>query len=891
MSEILPTSTPLLSPNLTDQQQAEFALKIAWEELEKQIELIITQTTGISPENARQLSNCFATTKHLCQQLETQMKQAISRLDFHADNSPMSVIEWDSRCRIIRWSPQAEKTFGWTNAEILGKDWHDLSIIDAAECESVNLMANKLLDGSTTRSVSCNRNYTKDGSIIYCEWYSSALKDAEGKVISVLSFGVDVSDRYRTQEELRRRERDFSTIVENSTDVIARYDRELRHLYVNRAVETATGQPPAEFTGKTNLESGMPVQFCNLFDESITKVFQTGKQETIEFEFLTPQGIKHYHSRVIPEFSADNSVETVLTIARDITELKQVELQLRHSEAKFRSIVNSNLIGIFFWDINGNFTDANDFFLNSVNYTREDLLSAKMSWQTMTPPECRCQDAAFAAQLQAKGSVAPTEQEFIRADGSRIPVLLGGTFLEGTQELGVSFVLDITEHKQAEFELQKHQELLVSILKTIPNFLYIYDPQNNKIIYISESVTTMLGYTIQELEEFVTAEVADLLHPEDRLKLIAGMARLKDSTNAQEIDDRDYRIKHKNGEWRWVHDRARIFKKDAAGKTLQIIGSVLDISDRKAAEASLKQQKEVLQTIFDSVPVMLGFLNKNSEIEWVNRHWEEVLGWNSAEMKSRDIFAEFYPDPEYRQDVLDEIQAANRNWSDFKTKVRDGRIIDTCWANITLSDGSRIGIGQDITQRKLAEAELKELNETLEAQVAQRTAELETFFDALPDYIFVVERENMRLSFVNHSLVEFSGFDSRQQMQGKTIFECYPSELAERFCRENLQVFESGKTLHLQEKFARTGGSIYFDTLKIPLRNIDGEVYALIGTSRNITELVEIRQTLSERTIQLEETNKELESFCYSVSHDLRSPLRAIDGFSKSPDRRLRRSV
>ncbi|NJM63824.1 MAG: PAS domain-containing protein, partial [Oscillatoriales cyanobacterium RU_3_3] len=277
----------------------------------------------------------------------------------------------------------------------------------------------------------------------------------------------------------------------------------------------------------------------------------------------------------------------------------------------------------------------------------------------------------------------------------------------------------------------------------------------------------------------------------------------------------------------------------------------------------------------------------NSEIEWVNRHWEEVLGWNSAEMKSRDIFAEFYPDPEYRQDVLDEIQAANRNWSDFKTKVRDGRIIDTCWANITLSDGSRIGIGQDITQRKLAEAELKELNETLEAQVAQRTAELETFFDALPDYIFVVERENMRLSFVNHSLVEFSGFDSRQQMQGKTIFECYPSELAERFCRENLQVFESGKTLHLQEKFARTGGSIYFDTLKIPLRNIDGEVYALIGTSRNITELVEIRQTLSERTIQLEETNKELESFCYSVSHDLRAPLRHISGFVNALKQRL----
>jgi PAS domain S-box-containing protein len=753
MSEILPTSTPLLPPNLTDLSQAESALKIAWEELEKQIELTINQTTGFSPENARQLSNCFATTKHLCQEFKTQMKQAISRLEFHAENSPMAVIEWDSKCRIIRWSPQAEKMFGWTNAEILGQDWHDLSIIDEAECESVNLIVNKLLAGSETRSVSCNRNYTKDRSIIYCEWYSSALKDAEGKVISVLSFGVDVSDRHRTQEELYRRERDFSTIVENSTDVIARYDRELRHLYLNRAVETATGKPPAEFTGKTNLESGMPVQFCNLFDESITKVFQTGKQETIEFEFLTPKGIKHYHCRVIPEFSAVNSVETVLTIARDFTELKQVELQLRHSEAKFRSIVNSNLIGIFFWDINGNFTDANDFFLNSVNYTREDLLASKISWQTMTPPECRCQDAAFAAELQTKGSVAPTEQEFIRADGSRIPVLLGGTFLEGTQELGVSFVLDI--------------------------------------------------------------------------------------------------------------------------------------SDRKAAEASLKQQKEVLQTIFDSVPVMLTFLDKNREISWVNRCWEKVLGWNHEEIKDRDMLAEFYPDPEYRECVLDFIAAATENWADFKTKVRDGRIIDTTWANVRLSDGGYIGIGQDISDRKQAEAELKELNETLEAQVAQRTAELQTFFDTLPDQIFVVERENMRLSFVNHSLVEFSGFDSRQQMQGKTIFECYSSELAERFYRENLQVFESGKTLHLQEKFARSGGSIYFDTLKIPLRNPDGEVYALIGTSRNITELVEIRQTLSERTIQLEATNKELESFCYSVSHDLRAPLRHISGFVNALKQRL----
>ncbi|MCU0545110.1 MAG: PAS domain S-box protein [Oscillatoriaceae cyanobacterium Prado104] len=890
MSEIPRTTALQLTHNLDSLQQAEAALKIAWEQLEQQIEQTIAQTAAIVPNNARQLRDCFDRTKQLCHEFKTQMKQTVSRLNFHVENSPMAVIEWDNRYRIIRWSPQAEKMFGWKNEETVGKDWHDFSIVDEAEGESVNLIANKLLEGSESRSISCHRNYTKDGSIIYCEWYSSTLKDPEGKVISVLSFAIDASERICTQEELHRRERYFSAIAENSTDIIARYDRELRHLYVNRAIETATGKFPAEFIGKTNKESGMPVDFCKLFDEYITQVFLTGQPETIEFEFLNPQGIKHYHCRVLPEFTGDNSIETVLTIARDITELKQVELHLRHSESKFRSIVNSNLMGIFFWDIDGNILDANDFFLNTVNYTRNDLISGRINWQEMTPPEYQILDAQKLAELIVSRMVVPFAKEYVRSDGSRVPVLLGGTLLEGSQNLGVSFVLDLTDRKQAEFELQKQQELLESILKTIPNFLYIYDTESNKIIYISESVTTMLGYTAQELEEFVTAAVADLVHPEDRPKLIAGIQKLKDSMNSQEIDDRDYRIKHKNGEWRWVHDRARIFKNNSEGKTWQIIGSVLDISDRKAAEASLKQQKEVLQTIFDNVPVMLGFLNKNSEIEWVNRHWEEVLGWSCEEMKSGDIFAEFYPDPEYRQYVLDEVQAANRNWSDFKTKVKDGRIIDTCWANINLSDGSRIGIGQDITKRKIAEAELKELNETLEAQVAQRTAELETFFDALPDYIFVVERENMRLSFVNHTMAKFSGFDSRQQMQGKTIFECYPSELAERFYQKNIQVFESGKTLHLQDKFVKAAGSVYLDTFKIPLRNLDGEVYALIGTSRNITELVETKQALSERTVQLEAANKELESFCYSVSHDLRAPLRHISGFVSALKQRLETS-
>lgn len=887
MPEIPVQSASLFQYSITELEQSESALELAWNELEKQTAETIAQIAKAGAANAEEISERLVAAKELRQQLQTKIKQANSRREFHLENSPMAVIEWDSQLRVVRWSPMAEQIFGWSAAEVIGQYWHESSMVDPEDFERVSTAVNQLLHSREPSQVCHHRNCTKDGSVIYCEWYNSALIDAEGKLVSILSFVRDITEQHRTQEKLRQHQQVFRALAENATDIIARFDRELRHLYVNKEVERATGKPRSEFIGKSNRELGIPPHICNLWDEACVKVFRTGKPETIEFDFPTPDGTKYYQSRVIPEFAEDNSVETVLGITRDITKIKQVEAQWHQSEARFRRVVDSNIIGIFFWQINGQITDANQAFLNLVGYTRDDLLENKISWLKITPPKYRSLDEQKLAEMAVSTTAIPYEKEYICSDGSRIPVLIGAAFLEGSEELGVSFVLELTERKQAESELKKQQQLLESIVTTIPNFLYIYDTEIQQNIYANAAVTAMLGYTPKELQDLGSKIFSTLVHPEDRYKLTASMQWLTNSTNPDETKDTDYRIKHKNGEWRWVHDRATIFKKNPAGQIQQIIGSILDISDRKQAEESLKEQNEVLQTIFDNVPVTINLLNQSGEISLVNRHFEKVFGWSLAEIKNRDILVEFYPQPEYRQYVLDFIEAATQKWGDFQTKVRDGRIIDTTWANIRLSDGRCIGIGQDISDRKRVEAELKQLNETLEAQVAQRTAELETFFDALPDQIFVIERDNMRCAFVNQSIADFFGFDSRQQIQGKTIFECYSQELAERFYEENLQVFTSGKTIHYQEKFVVSDGTVYFDTFKIPLRNLQGEVYALIGTARDITELVETKQALSKRTDQLEAVNQELESFCYSVSHDLRAPLRHISGFVNALKQRL----
>jgi PAS domain S-box-containing protein len=127
------------------------------------------------------------------------------------------------------------------------------------------------------------------------------------------------------------------------------------------------------------------------------------------------------------------------------------------------------------------------------------------------------------------------------------------------------------------------------------------------------------------------------------------------------------------------------------------------------AEDETRRQKEILQKIFDHVPVMINFIDEAGRIQLVNPEWERTLGWTLQEIKEQDldIFALCYPDLKYRQEVLKFAAESNGEWQDFKPQLKDGRIIDTSWAIVHLSDGTSIGIGKDVGERKRAEEALR----------------------------------------------------------------------------------------------------------------------------------------------------------------------------------------
>jgi PAS domain S-box-containing protein len=130
---------------------------------------------------------------------------------------------------------------------------------------------------------------------------------------------------------------------------------------------------------------------------------------------------------------------------------------LQQREAKIRRLVDANIIGMFIWNTEGEITDANEGFLAMLGYSREDLVSGRIRWTHLTPPEWGERDILAVEELQATGTAQPWEKEFFRKDGSRVPALVGGAMFEGSGNEGVAFVLDLSEQKRAEEAVRQAQ--------------------------------------------------------------------------------------------------------------------------------------------------------------------------------------------------------------------------------------------------------------------------------------------------------------------------------------------------------------------------------------------------------------------------------------------------
>jgi diguanylate cyclase (GGDEF)-like protein/PAS domain S-box-containing protein len=182
---------------------------------------------------------------------------------------------------------------------------------------------------------------------------------------------------------------------------------------------------------------------------------------------------------ISPIRDSEGVVTGASAIARDISERKRAEAALRASEARSRRLVDANIIGIFIGDLSGRVSEANDAFLKISGYSRDEMFMGTFRWTDMTPAKYDAADTHAIQELRQTGRCTPYEKEYIRKDGTLVPVLLASALFEGSQDECVSFVLDLTERKQAEEHI--HHLADHDVLTGLPNRALLHDRMHQAI--------------------------------------------------------------------------------------------------------------------------------------------------------------------------------------------------------------------------------------------------------------------------------------------------------------------------------------------------------------------------------------------------------------------------
>ena len=242
------------------------------------------------------------------------------------------VITSDSSGTVTFINPVAEVLTGWKNSDAFGKEATEVFNIahEKTRIKIESPITQVLESGVPVGLPEETMLITRNGAEIPIYDTTAPIIDDNGNITGAVVVFQDITERKRILEALARREQEFKALVENAPDIISRFNTQLRYVYVNPAIEKVTGISAETFIGKTNPELNLPEQFCRLCDHRLQEVFQTKQETEFECSLTNASQTTHYHTRLVPELASDGSVQSVLSIYRNITALKLAQAQLIH---------------------------------------------------------------------------------------------------------------------------------------------------------------------------------------------------------------------------------------------------------------------------------------------------------------------------------------------------------------------------------------------------------------------------------------------------------------------------------------------------------------------------------------------------------------------------------
>ena len=732
----------------------------------------------------------------------------------------------------------------------------------------------------------------KDGTIIWALISVRSVNNPDGTIRYFEGTMIDITDRKRTEEALQKSEAYLRLATEASGVAIWDWKIETGELTFNDRWAQIIGYTLPEL-GPVNIETWF--RFCHPDDlrdsTAVINKHLAGETPAYECELRMKHKDGHWvwvlDRGKVTEWGSDGKPVRMTGTHIDISERKRVEEALRKNEAYLRLAVEASGVGI--WDVNVQTGELafNDSWGQLIGYKLPELGPINLdTWKSLIHPD-DLEVATVRAQKHYAGEIPDYECELRvkHKDGHWVWILDRGKVTEwgpdGEPVRMTGTHIDISERKRIEEALRKSEAYLRLAVEASGVAIWEWNIATGAITF-NDCWAQMIGYKLPELAPINIDTWKTLIHPDD-LEVADARAR---KHLAGKIPDYECetRVKHKDGHWVWLLDRGRVTEWGPDGKPVRMTGTHVDITDRKRTEAALQEREATLSSILEAAPVSISIF-KDRVFQVANRVTCETLGYDESELLGQSARMVYANEEEYDR-VGREMTASFREFGvasiQMKLRRKDGAIRDMIMTAAPLHPDNpmagTVSALEDITDRKILEAALKE-----------KRRKLENIIEFLPDATFVIDRYGKVTSW-NRAIELMTGIP-KEEMIGKDNYEyALPFYDERRPLLIDLVLhpetkIEKGYTdihrvgdLLYGEAYTpklKTGKSHLYATASV-LRDDNGEIIAAIESIRDNTE----RKNLEERLIRAEKMEV-LGRLAGGVAHDLNNVLGILVGFSE----------
>ena len=541
----------------------------------------------------------------------------------------------------------------------------------------------------------------------------------------------------------------------------------------------------------------------------------------------------------------------------DINESKKAEEVVKKSEARYRELANFLPEIVFETDLSGKITFFSQTAFEITGFTPEEQEKG-MNMLQFVVPEDRERAKENIRRRMTGEETDTSEYTLYRKNGNTYPAIVKTAPIFSENGLiGLrGLVIDITDRKTAEDKLRKSQKLTQKILDCSPNLIYVYDLSKNCNVYANKEILEFLGYTPEQIKSMGSELFAKILHPDDSRIVAEHHARFVNASDNVTYEV-EYRMKHANGEWRWLRSRDVLFTRTKEGLGNQILGSTQDITERKKAEVALIEGEKTYRSLINGMSDSVWVVDFNGNFVDVNDAAVKVLGYSRNELLNLGIKdVDNYLTTEQAKAIMGQVASVGTQVFETIHTAKDGTEIpvEICSSLITYKGKQVVlGIARDISERKKTELELKQYNEVLE-RVGEGV-----------DAGLAVISKDYHVFWANKRLKDLGVAPNRKCYEtfnnlGVVCPDCGVKKIFEN---------DAPPDIHEYKTVNSKGETTWIELRVTPLKDQNGVTMAALELAVPITERKKTEEELRKNQIKMEIMNEKLNVVGRLTRHDV----------------------